>query len=213
VRRALPWALALAILGGCRAEPPERFELRVTASSDEGFPLDGLDVQLDGVHAGTTDGDGVLEVALPGPEGRRVTVTVDAPAKFRGGRQTRSVVLEHLLRRGESRAAPLEVAARFAPEARSYVLLVDVGAPGLAVELFGVPKAVTNSEGVAMVMVPGQPGDDLPVRVSRGARADLTPPYLSHTFTLPDHAGVCVLDGRFTVVKKPVRGVHRPMRL
>jgi hypothetical protein len=209
---ALVFAAALSL--GCAAEDNERFQLRVTALSDEGQPLEKLPVRIDDELLGRTDAAGRLEVALPGPEGRRVNVTVEPPAGFRGGAQTRSVLLGSLLRRADGTRAPLDVETHFSPAARSYVLLVDVGIPALPVEIFGVKKTTTNSEGVAMLLVPGVPGDDLQVRVTRGQRPDLSPPFLAETFTLPDHASVCVLDGKFNVARKPrPPGPHRPSRL
>ncbi len=205
---------ALAALAvGCAPDEPERFEVRVIALSDEGLPLDGLAVKVDDRLVGRTDADGVVDLSLPGPEGRRVTVAVDPPSGFRGATETRSLVLDRLVRADGARAR-IEVATRFAPLARNYVLLVDVGEPALPVEIFGVQKGVTNSEGVAMMLVPGVPGDDLQVRVTRGDRRDLLPPALSHTFSLPDHASACVLDGRFAVLKRPPPArPHRPLRL
>jgi hypothetical protein len=210
--RALVLAAAV-FLAGCAAEDAERFDVHVTALSDEGLPLDGLAVKIDDRLVGRTDAEGVVDLSLPGPEGRRVNVAVDPPSGFRGATETRSVVLERLLRADGARAR-IEVATRFAPLARNYVLLVDVGEPALPVEIFGVQKSITNSEGVAMMLVPGVPGDDLQVRVTRGARRDLVPPSLSHTFSLPDHASACVLDGRFTTLRHPPPArPHRPLRL
>jgi hypothetical protein len=209
---ALLFAAALSL--GCAAEENERFQLRISALSDEGQPLEKLPVRIDDELIGRTDAAGRLEVALPGPEGRRVTVAVEPPPGFRGSTQTRSVLLDRLVRRADGTRAPLDVEAHFSPTARSYVLLVDVGIPALPVEIFGVKKATTNSEGVAMLMVPGVPGDDLQVRVTRGQRPDLSPPFLGETFTLPDHASICILDGKFTVARKPrPAGPHRPSRL
>ena len=206
-------AAALAALAsGCAPDEAERFEVRVSALSDEGFPLDGLPVKVDDRLVGRTDADGIVDLGLPGPEGRRVTIAVDPPSGFRGATETRSLVLDRLVRADGTRAR-IEVSTRFAPLARNYVLLVDVGEPALPVEIFGVQKGMTNSEGVAMMLVPGVPGDDLQVRVTRGARKDLLPAALSHTFSLPDHAAACVLDGRFAVLKRPTPRAHRPLRL
>lgn len=213
-------ALALAVLAlaavassaGCTPDAVERFDVHVTALSDEGLPLEGLPVKIDDRLVARTDADGVVDLSLPGPEGRRVTLAVDPPSGFRGATETRSFVLERLVRADGGRAR-IEVATRFAPLSRNYVLLVDVGEPGLPVEIFGVRKGMTNSEGVAMMLVPGVPGDDLQVRVTRGGRRDLSPPALSHTFSLPDHASACVLDGRFNTLRRPVARPHRPVRL
>jgi hypothetical protein len=205
--------LVATLASSCAPEEPERFDVRVAVTSDEGQPLDGVVVKVDDAVIGQTDAVGHLVMALPGPEGRRVNVAVDAPSGYRGGVQSRSVVLDRLVRRADGSRAPLEVETQFAPLQRSYVLLVDVGVPALPIEIFGVQKATTNSEGVAMLTVPGVPGDDLQVRVTRGARPDLVPPFVAHSFTLPDHASVCVLDGRFTQVKKRVFHARPPLRL
>ena len=220
MKRTLTIAITAAVVSacalfalGCTPDTPERFDLRVTALSDEGLPLEGLAVKVDELLAGRTDADGLVDLTLPGPEGRRVTVAVDPPSGFRGATETRSLVLEHLVRADGARAR-IEVATRFAPLARNYVLLVDVGEPALPIEIFGVQKGVTNSEGVAMMLVPGVPGDDLQVRVTRGGRRDLVPASLSHTFSLPDHASACVLDGRFAALRRPPPPrPHRPLRL
>jgi hypothetical protein len=208
---AVSAALA-TLLFGCAPDDGERFDVHVEALSDEGFPLEGLPVKIDDRLVGRTGADGVVDLSLPGPEGRRVTIAVDPPSGFRGATETRSIVLERLVRADGARAR-IEVATRFAPLARSYVLLVDVGEPALPIEIFGVQKGTTNSEGVAMMLVPGVPGDDLQVRVTRGDRRDLVPASLSHIFSLPDHASACVLDGRFTTLRRPAPRPHRPMRL
>ena len=205
--------LAAVAASGCAPEEPERFDVRVTATSDEGQPLEGIPVKVDDTVIGLTDAAGHLVMALPGPEGRRVNVAVDTPAGYRGVAQSRSIVLDRLVSRADGTRAPLEVETQFAPSQRSYVLLVDVGVAGLPVQIFGVDKARTNSEGVAMLTIPGVPGDDLQVRVTRGTRPDLSPDFVAHSFTLPDHASVCVLDGRFTQVKKRVAAPRHPMRL
>ena len=206
-------ALVVCALAGCAADEVERFDVRVTVASDEGQLLEAVPVRVDDVPVGQTDANGQLLVALPGPEGRRVTVAVQAPPGFRGGLATRSLVLDRLLRRADGTRAPLEVATEFAPLQRSYVLLVDVGQPGLPVQIFGEDKAITNSEGAAVLTVAGVPGDDLQVRVTRGGRADLRPDFVAHSFTLPDHAGVCVVDGRFTQLRRPPPRAHHPTRL
>ncbi|MCU1282769.1 MAG: hypothetical protein JWM53_6315 [bacterium] len=206
-------AAIATLVFGCTPDEPERFDVRVSALSDEGLPLDGLAVKVDDRLVGRTDADGIVDLWLPGPEGRRVTVAVDPPSGFRGATETRSFVLDRLVRADGARAR-IEVSTRFAPLARNYVLLVDVGEPALPIEIFGVQKGMTNSEGVAMMLVPGVPGDDLQVRVTRGARRDLLPAALSHTFSLPDHASACVLDGRFATLKRPPPArPHRPLRL
>ena len=212
IAAAVTAALA-ALLLGCAPDDSERFDVHVEALSDEGLPLEGLPVKIDDRLVGRTDGDGVVDLSLPGPEGRRVTIAVDPPSGFRGATETRSIVLERLVRADGARAH-IEVATRFAPLSRNYVLLVDVGEAALPIEIFGVQKGMTNSEGVAMMLVPGVPGDDLQVRVTRGGRRDLVPSLLSHTFSLPDHASVCVLDGRFTTLRHPPPPrPHRPLRL
>ena len=205
--------LAALAVAGCAAEELERFDVRVTVTSDEGRPLEAVPVRVDDVVVGQTDALGRLVVALPGPEGRRVTVAVTAPKGYRGGVLTRSLLLDRLVRRADGTRAPLEIAAEFAPLQRSYVLLVDVGQPALPVQIFGEAKAMTNSEGVAMLTVAGVPGDDLQVRVTRGERADLRPAFFDHSFTLPDHASVCVVDGRFTQLRRPPPRGHHPTRL
>jgi hypothetical protein len=205
--------VVIALLAGCAEEVPERFDVRVTALSDEGEPLAGLPVRVDERLLARTDEDGVVDLSLPGPEGRRVVIAVDPPSGFRGATETRSIVLDRLVRADGSRAR-IDVDTRFAPLQRNYVLLVDVGVPALPIQIFGVDKGVTNSEGVAMMLVPGVPGDELDVRVTRGARTDLLPPSLAHTFTLPDHASACVLDGRFTQQRRrPPAKAHGPLRL
>jgi hypothetical protein len=212
IAAAVTAALATLLLG-CAPDDSERFDVHVEALSDEGLPLEGLPVKIDDRLVGRTDGDGVVELSLPGPEGRRVAIAVDPPSGFRGATETRSIVLERLVRADGARAH-IEVATRFAPLSRNYVLLVDVGQAALPIEIFGVQKGTTNSEGVAMMLVPGVPGDDLQVRVTRGGRRDLVPPLLAQTFSLPDHASVCVLDGRFTTLRHPPPPrPHRPLRL
>jgi hypothetical protein len=200
---------------GCAPPPPPPFELRVTATSDEGMTLPDLEVQIDGRTVGRTDERGQLRLRIPGAdEGKRVLVSVHTPDGFRALSDTRRIALERITTRGGG-MLPLELAARFSPLLRQYAVLIDVGRPALPVEVFGVQKAVTNSAGVAMFLVPGTPSDVLDVRVTNGGHPELSPRTVAQTFTLQDHADVLMLRGAFVqaVKKRVVVRAVRPHRL
>lgn len=202
----------------CAERPPEPFALRVEASTDEGAPVAAAGVTVDGKLIGRTDGEGRLSLQLPASsEGQRLTVEVQPPEGLKAVRARRELRVERILTRAqgttERRTAPLEVRALFAPTQRRYALVIDVGVPDLPIELFGVEKARTNAEGVALLLAPGVPGDTLEVRVDAGARPTLRPRAIRQTFTLPDHAEAFVLAGAFTELQPPKPRPHRPHRL
>jgi hypothetical protein len=94
-------------------------------------------------------------------------------------------------------------------------LLVDVGAAGLPIQLFGVERARTNSAGVALLLLPGTPGDTLEVRVSAAGKK-LLPEHVDGAYKLEDHADAFVLKGKFTppyVAPKKKSPPRVPMRL
>jgi len=212
---SIAFSLALA---ACTERPPEPFALRVEASTDEGAPVAAAGVTVDGKLVGRTDAEGLLSLQLPASyEGRRLTVEVQPPEGLKPVQARRELRVERILTRAqgstERRTAPLEVRALFAPTQRRYALMVDVGVPDLPIELFGVEKARTNAEGVALLLAPGVPGDTIDVRVDAGARPKLRPRAIRQTFTLPDHAEAFVLAGAFTEVQPPKARPHRPRRL
>jgi len=205
-------AMLLLLLMGCRAEPPERFWVSVSAITDEGDALGGLAVKVDGISAARTDANGSALLEVPGPRGRRVRVSVETPQGHRALSDGRLLVLERLKRTGGG-DEPLQLQARFAPRTRKAVVIVDVGRPGLPVQIFGQERALTDANGIAMVLTSGAPEDHVEVRVSNGGTR-LSPPQITKTFTFPDRPEAFVLAGTFADPPKPrPKPLPRPKRL
>jgi hypothetical protein len=187
--------------------------LSIRAVTDEGEPLTGLPVTVDQVPSGATDGDGRLQVRVRGPEGARVALSVTAPAGYRA-RAEEPLVLTHVSRvvDGAAREIALERVVRFEPLRREYAVLVDVGAPDLPVETFGLQQAVTNSDGVALFLYPGTPGDELRVQVKSDGHPKLKPKTIASTFILAPRPEAYLVRGRFEPAPPPPRKPPPPRR-
>jgi hypothetical protein len=211
----------IVLLGAAACRPPPRpapFKLLVAASSDEGIPFEGLPVLIEGKSVGRTDGEGELSVDLPGErDGTRVAVEVQPPDGFKPIRASGTILVGRIVRttNNGTLAVPLEFRALFGSKVRHYALLVDVGTPGLPIHVFGVERARTNGAGVALMLLPGTPGDTLEVRVSAAGKK-LLPAHLDGSYKLEDHADAFVLKGKFTapyVAPKKKSPPRVPMRL
>jgi hypothetical protein len=215
-------ALFGLVLAGCAQPPPRPFDVEVRALNDEGEPLRGVGVKINGKEAGVTDGSGVLILRRHEAEGEHLSVTADPPRGYRLAGELRPLVLRRIARMvsGAMRELPTEYVIRFGALRRKYAVLVDVGEPDLPVEVFGAEQAVTNSRGVASFLYEGSPGDELAVRVSCEKNPELVPQVIAGNFMLAPRSEAYLVQGRFvpkpkTQARPKVVRVHiiKPKRL
>jgi hypothetical protein len=193
------WLAMTLVVAGCAAAPPAPFAVEVRALTDEDQPLRGVTVALEGKAVGTTDGNGVLRLLRHEREGTRLAVGVDVPRGYKLVDDVQPLVLRRMRRvvDGVVSELPVEHTVRFSPLQRQYAVLVDVGAPNLAVEAFGARRAVTNSSGVASFLYTGAPGDELAVQVRSDGHPELKAKTVSASFVLASRSEAYLVEGRF----------------
>lgn len=215
--------LALVLAGCTQAPPPRPFDVQVRAITDENEPLAGVAVQVEGQNVGITDAAGQVTLRRGEPEGTHLNVVLQAPKGYRQLDDAKPLVLHRINRTvdGTVREVPVEHVARFAAAQRKYAVLVDVGAPNLPVEAFGVRQAVTNSHGVASFTYTGSPGDELAITVSSEGHKELKANVVAQNFVLAPRSEAYLVEGRFEAAPPVVARRHhaapaplmRPRRL
>jgi hypothetical protein len=108
------------------------------------------------------------------------------------------------------RTLPIESTIKLEPVVRRYAVLVDAGVAGLPVEVFGQPRTITNSRGVAVFLYDGVPGDELRVALNTDG-SPFKPKHPSTTFMLAARPDVYVFKEHFETPPAPkAPPKHRP---
>ena len=196
--------LAAATVLGCQTPPLDfAFAIEASAETDEGEPLAGVDLYVGPRRLGATDAAGLARARLRGRDGARLVLRLAEPSGLRAmGPLETMATLQVLtpLGGGPPQPQPVRITARFAPLARSYVVLVRTdGRAGLGVQLFGKRQGATNEAGVAQLLFRAPPGDELHVGLDTGALPALRPANPSRVFQLADRDDVLVFDQDFRV--------------
>ncbi len=214
----LQTALVLFLLASCAGgeEAEKSTTLHVLVSDDDGEPLEGASVAVDGSEVGVTDSHGRVSTALRGPDGRLVAIYVQCPGGWtpEEGIQ-RDMRLRHMRQLGEPRAnlAPLESHFKCSFPTRSHVLIVHTdGRADLPVMVTGKQVSITDSHGVAQVVIVGTPGDEVLVRLDTDDHPLLRPASPSRRLILPDKSRFLVFDQEFESREKRTKKVKRRKR-
>ncbi len=199
---------------GEEAEKPTT--LHVFVSSDDGEPLEGAVVGVDGSEAGVTDAKGRVNTVLRGPDGRLVAIDVQCPGGWTPKEGIRrDLRLRHMRPLDEPRGdlAPLESHFECSFPTRSHVLIVHTdGRADLPVMVTGKHVGTTDSHGVAQVVIVGTPGDEVLVRLDTGDHPLLRPASPSRRLILPDKSRFLVFDQEFESREKRVKKGRRRKR-
>lgn len=174
-RRSMAALIALASVGACaleqEASAPERYPVQLRALSEEGEPLEGVEMLVSGQLLGATDARGRLLVQLPGQEGRQVTFEARCPKGSDRRGEPGSLRLRKLS------GPPPEVELTCGRSKRVAALIVS--APGFAdlpVLSHDREVARTDASGTAHVLLEGEPSTPLRVVLDTGARPRVIPP-------------------------------------
>jgi hypothetical protein len=214
----LQTAVMLLVLTTCSngEESEKPTTLHVLVSSDDGEPLAGAVVGVDGVEAGVTDAQGLVSAVLRGPDGRLIAIDVQCPSGWtpKEGIQ-RDLRLRHIRPLGKPRGdlSPLESHFECSFSTRSHVLIVHTdGRADLPVMVTGKRVGATDSHGVAQVVIVGAPGDEVLVRLDTGDHPLLRPASPSRRLILPDKSRFLVFDQEFESREKHVKKSIRRKR-
>ncbi len=229
--RAVPLAsLLLVSLAGCSdPPPPPRFEVTFIAERDPGEPLAGVTFHGPKGTVGTTGEDGTLRVAIKGKEGMRVPFRVECPAGHVPEREQVDLKLTRLRSFGEQ--SGLRVTVRCPPAERRLVVAVrardvrgrssgrgrrrrrgrntpeSTGLAGLTVRVDGRPAATTDADGIAHLLLEGQPGQSFTIRLDTTGQERIRPQNPARVVTIGDHHKITVFDQPFERKRK-----RRPTR-
>ena len=205
--------LAGIILGGC-SDGSGRFPVVVSVTSDDVVAFPDLLVNFNNTLGGKTGPDGRLRTHVIGKDGQKIAVSINLPKGYKtttGTTGSSALVLRHLIDVADNnRTLPVEHAIKLVPLTRQYAVLVRTGMAGLPVEAFGAEQAITNSEGAAMFLYSGTPGDELQVKIATASHPELRPQNPSTSFVLGQKPDAYVVKEHFTVFKAPVKKVHKP---
>jgi hypothetical protein len=212
-KKAIVTACSFAlILGACGEddEPPPRYPFTFSATVDN-QPLEGVSITVNEQVAGTTNGEGLLQQDLTGPEGAPVSVGAQCPE----GYTLRGETQVHTLRRVISldpatSQRGIQVQFACAPEHRDAVVIVRAAdRVGLPVELDGREVGRTDANGVAHVHVRMAPQTSFQLRIATASNERLRPQNPSRSFTVPDRDEVFVFDQPFEEEAPPRRRIRR----
>ncbi len=222
--RAVPLASLLLVgLAGCSdPPPPPRFEVTFIAERDPGEPLAGVTFHGPKGTVGTTGEDGTLRVAIKGKEGMRVPFRVECPAGHVPEREQVDLKLTRLRSFGEQ--SGLRVTVRCPPAARRLVVAVrardvrshatdrrrrrrrrteaSTGLAGLTVRVDGRPVATTDADGIAHLLLEGQPGQSFTIRLDTTGQERLRPQNPARVVTIGGHHKITVFDQPFERKRK-----------
>ncbi len=201
---AVRFPLLLLILASCsEPPPPPRFVVTFQAESDPGEPLAGVTFHGPKGRLGTTDEDGRVGVAIRGREGTTVTFRVECPEGHKAEQERIDVKLARLIGTGPDQEQGLRVSVRCPPSERALVVAVQArGGGGLPVKVDGRHVATTDPDGVAHLLLRGEPGRRFVLLLDTTERERLRPKNPSRVVAIADYDKITVFSQPFEEKRK-----------
>jgi hypothetical protein len=192
---------------GCNPPLLGRHSLTVSAKVDGEIPVAGVRVSASGHVLGATDSSGHLVTEIRGREGQEIVLFAECPAGFRSPGGPESLRLS-TVRSLSRRSSEFTVSVACRPMKRDVAIVVYSPRLGdVPVLVDGTPRARTDRDGVAQVLVSSVPGDVLSVVLDTSARKDLVSSHITHSLRVADS------DQVFVVNEEPaLRPASRPVR-
>lgn len=199
--RALLWMSAALATAGCHVEKKlHRFDVLVSALTDNGQPVAGAGVRLNGRDLGHTSAEGGLEITLSAYEGKVIRLHTVCPEGYR----TRGEETELKLRRfaifDASDRNRLHVAVECRPVVRQAAVLVRAGQANVPVLKGGVEIARTDLDGLAHILVTTAPRASFQLTLDTSQAPRLRPRSPTATFTMADSDRVFVFEQDFDLL-------------
>lgn len=181
---ALAAVLSVALLS---CAPVRGRALLVRARDEEGAPLVGLAVDIDGLLATKTDGEGTARISL-GEGPARARIAVSCPE---GDRESNP---RHVARRADGVAAQLELTFVCRPARRMLVVVVRApGAAGSVLRADGEPVGTVAADGTLHVALWSAPDSELQLMLDTGG-LDVHPKNMLREHRVADRDELLVLD-------------------
>ncbi len=190
--------LLLGLLGcGGQRAPQSEYKFRVISESDPGVPISGVTLSRDSLPVATTSNAGVADFTVRGAEGERIALVAICPDGYSADEQATTAVL-----RSYAGGRVPELLVRCTAERSLLAVVVRLeNGPNLVVQHRSRTLAVTDSQGVAHVLLEGTPGDTLELSLNTESRPDIRPSNPSARFTLAGASDVALFEQTFLVEK------------
>lgn len=183
-------------------EAPSRV-LAVSVTDEDGRPLAGRAVEIDGLAATTTARDGVARVALSSAGPPRVRVGVSCPAG------SRELPPRHVPRLMEGGTARLELSFRCRPSLRELAVVVRApGGEGLWLRADGEPIGRVAADGTLHAKVVRPPDSEVRLLLDTGD-LPLSPPNPVRELRVADRDELVIFDQALTSAKPRVVDARR----
>jgi hypothetical protein len=155
--------IALLLLAACSSQSVGRAVL-VQTRDEEGQPLAGLGVEIDGVPATRTDGEGRARISLGGNGPPRARIAVSCPE---GSRESNP---RHVARHVDGATARLELSFVCRPAQRMLAIVVRAeGGAGSVLRADGEPLGTVAADGTLHATVWRAPDSELQLMLDTGA--------------------------------------------
>ena len=215
-RRTCLWGLGLLL--ACDAgtemghERPYPFDLQVVSAPGE--TLAGAEVVASGKVLARSDARGMAHAVLSGREGARIRLQVKCPAGHRSTKESEEVVL----RKSADGARPQLTFTCPSVQQKLALVVRAAHAAGLPLTHRGTKLATLDAQGVAHVLLKGEPGDMFDVSIDTSTAPALRPAHPGGLFAIDASDQVALFEPDvkpMTVPRRKLRrdGVALPQRI
>lgn len=215
-------AASISACGGTATPAPvQSYQLRLTAKTDDGDPLEGVRFTTGKRALGVTNGSGALEITLMGSEGQSLPIAAACPMGFVGPERSPALRLATTRAIGSAGTQPIPFETTCTRTLRDVVVVVHAGkGDRLPVMIEGQPKADTDTDGNAHVLLQ-LPRDARSVNVAldTSTRKQLRPVNPVRVFELDGRDAILIFAPELTesqphfVPTQPKAPRHIPYRL
>lgn len=201
--------LALASLGCAKREPAiGEYPLRLVVTNVPGDPLDGVSARVGNTVLGKTNEQGVVGLKLRGRDGQRLSIHLECPANHRAPKLPLEVALFHYA----SQATPEITAVCEQERVQEAVVVRTLGARNVPLFARGERVGVTDAQGIAHVLLRGEPGENIDLAFDTSELPELRPASPSVRILLGNHDDVLLAEQRFETRAKARTNKGGPRR-
>ena len=228
---ALSAGLAL-LFGGCgdsssdapRPTPKFDFTLEVEAKGDDGSPVAGVPIRLDGQVVGFSDANGVFRAILNEEPGKEIQLAVDNPEGYvvttEDLPRTKPLQITRSLE-GEYRGIPIRLPVELHSTRMEYLTWIELSCgrrvsdehcADVPILLDGQEQARTNHQGIAHFVFQGIPGEEHEFRVAipQSDSVNLQPSHPTYRAELERRTTVFHIAEEFSAPSARARPRPRP---
>jgi hypothetical protein len=205
LRIGLLFATAIGAFG-CSVFAPKplpTFRALVVVEGDPGQAISGARISFKNREIGVTDEAGRVELALRGRDGQVFDLGLACPEGYSAPPKPLAVTVRKL---ADARSLP-EYRVQCSPLLRTVVVAVRaVNGPNLPVVFLGRERTRTDESGAAHIVLQVPPNQAVQVKLDTSGSSNLRPASPVATFDIEETDDVIVLEQRFEVERKVVRG-------